>query len=162
MCIKVVTNFHFVGLKAWKTVLFCLVAGVLPFGVYLLVWQSLDLYQELHYNSLFSKLIPLTILLTIGFVAVGFFASLNFVWVNFSGHDCTVKFNSALRLFLPKYFTFRWDEVLHYDLENDIGKVSLVIHLTGNRTISTSHSLLLKGDDDFRAFVSAINQNTGL
>ena len=157
-----VTEFHFVGLKAWKTVLFCMVAGLIPFSVYLLVWQSLDLYQELHYNSLFSKLIPITILLTIGFIAVGFYVSLNFVHVNFSEQDCKMKFISPLRFFIPKYQTFRWDEVMCYDLVNDIGRVSLIIYLTGNREISTSHSLLLKGEDDFRAFVSAINQNTGL
>jgi hypothetical protein len=158
----VVTEFHFVGLKAWKTVLFCIIAGLIPFSVYLLVWQSLDLYQELHYNSLFSKLVPITILLTLGFIAKGFYASLNFVRVNFSEQDCKMKFNSPLRLFIPKYETFRWDEVLHYDLVNDIGMVSLTIYLTGNREISTSHSLLLKGEDDFKAFVSTINQNTGL
>ena len=157
-----VTEFRFVGLKAWKTVLFCMVSGVIPFSVYLLVWQSLDLYQELHYNSLFAKLVPVTLLLTLGFIAKGFYASLNFVQVNFSEKDCKMKFNSPLRLFIPRYETFRWDEVMHYDLENDIGKVSLTIYLTGNREISTSHSLLLRGDEDFRAFVSAINQNTGL
>jgi len=159
---EVVTEFRFVGLKALKTVLFCMLLGLIPFSVYLLVWQSFNLYQELHYNSLFAKLIPFTILLTIGFMAIGFYASLSFVQVNFSEQDCKMKFISPLRLFIPKYEIYRWDEVMHYDLVNDIGKVSLTIYLTGNREISTSHSLLLKGEDDFRAFVSAINQNTGL
>ncbi len=139
-----------------------MVAGIIPFTVYLIVWQSLDLYQEIHYNSLFAKLIPVTILLTIGFIAKGFYASLSFVQANITDNECNVKLNSPLRLFIPKRYTFRWDEVTHYELENDIGNVSLVIHLTGGRTIETNHSILLKGDEDFRAFVSAINQNTGL
>ena len=120
------------------------------------------MYQEIHYNSLFTKLVPVTILGSIICGLLGCYASLDFAHAKTSGNDCIIKFVSPLRLFIPKKHTFRWDEVLYYDLENDIGSVLLTIHLTGNRKINTQHSMLIKGNDDFRAFVSTINQNTGL
>lgn len=155
-------NFRFIGINTFRTVLMAIIFGAIPFTIYYFLWESLNLKQEIHYNALFNQLLPITILLTIGFIAKGIYFSMEFVEVNTDEKNCTIRINSALRLFFPRKLTFRWDEVDSMILDEDIGKTTLYVFLRGSRSFDLSYSLLLRGSTDFRAFVSTLGLNTGL
>jgi hypothetical protein len=155
-------EYRFIGVHTFKSVLFSLALGVIPLVVYYFFWESLDLRQEIHYNVLFKRLVPVTILSALVFFSVGFYASLQFVQVLADDKHCTIRVSNPLMFFLSRKITFRWDEVDSLILDEDLGKTTLTVYLRGARTFQLSYSLLLRGNSDFRAFVSILGLNTGL
>ncbi len=155
-------NYRFIGIIGIRTFILLLLIGAIPFLTYYFGWELLDQRQELRYNALFSQLMPWVILLTLCFMVLGTYISMEFVEIKTDEKNCTIRINSALRFFIPRKVTFRWDEVDSMMLDEDIGRTTLSIFLRGSRQFDISYSLLLRGSTDFRAFVSTLGLNTGL
>ncbi|MCS6819688.1 MAG: hypothetical protein RMJ53_05970 [Chitinophagales bacterium] len=155
-------KFYFIGINTYSTFLMALLMGAIPFLVYYFLWESLDLRQEMQYNHLFRQSIPVFILLSFVFMGLGVYLSMKFIHVETNEKNCYIKVFSPIRLFFPRRITFRWDEVDSMMLDEDFGKTTLTIYLRGNRRFDLSYSLLLRGNSDFRAFVSVLGLNTGL
>lgn len=155
-------DYNFTGIIAMRTFLLTLLFGALPFGAYLIIWEMLSSHQEIHYNTMFSNLLLPTALVTILFLALGFAISLRFTTIKTTDNFCTIKNYSITRLFLPKKITFRWDEVDRILMDDDLGKTTLSIFLRSGHKYELTHSLLLRGSTDFRAFANMLGVNTGL
>lgn len=155
-------DYHFTGIIAMRTFLLTLLFGIIPFGAYLVIWEMLSSQQEIHYNTMFANLLLPTAFITILFLALGFALSLRFTSIKTNDNICTIRRYSIAKLFFPSKITFRWDEVDRILMDEDLGKTTLSIFLRNGHKYELTHSLLLRGSTDFRAFANMLGVNTGL